>query len=213
MSPFKEWFLILGTVTVFLTSSCANDGQKPTPARVGYDFKHSNVSGLELRQLKSPQHLLRFGLPRISERTTTPDGNYEIVKYEYGEADMNFIAMRRLMLEFKNGDLNAYLYMSSFANNEINFDAYKASAIKTGSSSKADVLAILGTPHGKAECPSLLPDFKQKCDKGSECWAWVSMPRVVRSNRNPASVTKVIVTFDLSGKVTDFQTDTLVLQR
>jgi hypothetical protein len=77
--------------------------------------------------------------------------------------------------EFKDDELNAYLYSSSFDPDKTRIDLTKVDRIKIGLSTENDLLSLLGKPSGKALCPSALGEYKDKCAKDSEVWAWMEI--------------------------------------
>ena len=79
---------------------------------------------------------------------------------------------RKLYLEFKDGILNGYHYMSGFKNDKTEFDPAKINKIKINQSTQSDVLTLLNEPTGKAICPTTLVKLEEKCESGSEVWSW-----------------------------------------
>ncbi len=147
-------------------------------ASVGRDFKYQNTTSLELGKTSSANYVTMFGKPNAVELKDTSDGHFELVRYLYAYANLGSARTRALDLEFRDGSLNAYHYLSSFDKDKtvVNMDQLKR--IERGHSKKNDVLQILGTPHGKARCPTQNADFKDKCSKGTEIWVWTAMAKL-----------------------------------
>lgn len=115
-------------------------------------------------------------------------------------------SMRNLLLEFKDDQLNAFSYVSSFDIDKTHVDLLKAEQIKVGTSTKDDMLQLFGKPQAKALCPSLLSNFQDKCAKVTEIWAWNEFdnPRSFGSN-DPRGMKSVFVMFDASNKSIDLK--------
>ncbi len=194
--PLKQVFIAF---SLALLSSCASIGTK---------FDSRNAAALELRQLKSSEYLRLFGKPFSTTTSTTADGKYEIVKYIYGFGDIGTARSRVLLMEFKEGVLNSYILGSSFDEDRTTVDPKRVEALKaeTGKFSKEDVIAAMGRPHGKAFCPSLLPDYKDRCNKASEIWAWLTWDKVPTLGGGTMNGMTAYVLFNGDGKMVEVQT-------
>jgi hypothetical protein len=174
----------------------------------GLRFNHDKVAALELRQLRSTEYVNLFDEPFRTSNTVTADGKYKHAWYYSAIRDylIGNVSRRTLLLEFKDDELNAYLYTSSFDTDRTQIDLSKVDRIKIGASSKNDLLPLLGKPSGKALCPSVWGEFKDKCAKASEVWAWMKIDKtgsVLRiDNRGSKSL---FVAFDPAGLVVDLK--------
>ncbi len=101
--------------------------------------------------------------------STNADGKFETVHYYYAVNTVYEIAARGLDLAFRNGALNAWVYISAFDEDRTIIELASSNKIRKGASSRGDVQAALGKPYGKALCPSLL--YTERC-KAAETWAW-----------------------------------------
>ena len=82
----------------------------------------------------------------------------------------------------------------------------KVDLIKIGTSTKNDVLTLIGKPYGKALCPSMLGFYKDMCPKASEIWAWSQFEKTnaIESN-DPRGSKSLFVLFDTNGHVIDLK--------
>ncbi len=192
--------LIAVPLLVLLTSCVVSDG---------HNFDFSNVSKLDLRQMKDTEYNNLFVEPWREEKTTTDDDKFDNIKYYYasGNSFSGRGSVRILLLEFKDGQLNAYDYASSFDEDKTRIDLTGVAKLKIGVSTKGDVFSALGRPHGKALCPTEIENFKDKCDRAAEIWGWGEYEKYhTRVKEKRPKVTKVFVMFDKEGKVMDLKT-------
>jgi hypothetical protein len=179
-------------------------------ASLGPDF-HPNPSALKLGQLKNSEYIQLFGEPNEKQNKTTIDGKYEIVNYEYIKNSLGMVSSRVLILEFKNGILNGYEFVSSFDEDKTKVNFQSADRLRAGINklSQSDVIAALGEPNGKALCPSTLSDYKDRCAKGAEIWGWFMTEKLRYGFSHSVDVksTDVYVVFNAAGKVVDVQTE------
>jgi len=148
----------------------------------GLRFNHDKVATLDLHQFKSTEYVNLLDEPFRTSNTVTADGKYKHAWYYSALRDylIGNVSRRTLLLEFKDEELNAYLYMSSFDSDKTQLDLPKVDQIKIGISSKNDLLSLLGKPSGKALCPSVWGEFKDRCAKASEVWAWMKIDKQAR---------------------------------
>jgi hypothetical protein len=176
-------------------------------------FNYANVPVLELGELKVSEYPERFGKPTLVGRKTTTEGSFDVVRFRDVKANLAGGASgRELVLEFKEGVLNGFFYVSSFDEDRTNADLTKMDEIKVGASTREDVARILGRPQGKARCPTVLRDFKDSCDKGKEIWAWTSADNA-ETRKAPLKASYVYVAFDSDGKVVDKETTEIEVPR
>jgi len=199
ISRIAPWCLLAATAVL---SGCAS---------AGHSFNYQAAAGLQLGQLQAADYRATFGgKPTATSETTTADGKFEVARYTYGCADRGTARARAVILEFKDGKLNAFVYLSSFDKEQSQVAFDKISQLKSHVSTKADVLGILGAPNGRALCPSTLEDFKSKCDKGTEIWTWQELSAVstfgaAYGGRRP-DVKTIFISFDKDGVVSEIQT-------
>jgi hypothetical protein len=195
--------LAVGLVTVLcvLAGGCAH---------VGGDFAYEGPQTLKLGQTRPADARALFGEPMSSSMTSTSNGSFEQMRYLYAYATMRSAQSRLLDLEFRNGVLNGYSYLSSFDDDKTQVHAEGFAQIKRGESKKADALRILGEPQGKALSPSEHVDFKPHLAGGVELWIWTAMGSVntfaSAYGGQQASSTTIYLTFNADGVVTDIQT-------
>jgi outer membrane protein assembly factor BamE (lipoprotein component of BamABCDE complex) len=176
-------------------------------ASVGRDFKYQNTTALELQKTRNSEYQTMFGKPSSIEVKDTGDGKFELVRYLYAFADLGSARSRLLDLEFRDGLLNSYQYLSSFDKDKTTTNAELLKEIKRGESKKEDAIRILGQPHGRALCPTQRVDFKDKCGQGAEVWVWTGMGKVstfgaAYGGAQPEMQT-IFVTFNKEGVVTN----------
>lgn len=192
--------LLIAAPLLVLTSCVVSDG---------HNFDFGNIPKLDLHQMKDTEYNDIFAEPWREEKTTTGDAKFDNVKYYYatGNTFSSRGSVRILLLEFKDGQLNAYDYASSFDEDKTRVDLANVSKITIGVSTKEEVLIALGKPHGKALCPSEVAIFKDKCDRATEIWGWGEYEKYyTRVKEKRPKVTEVFVMFDNEGKVSGLKT-------
>ena len=147
-------------------------------ASVGETFPYQEYKSLELGKTSSEDYRTIFGNPLSVNTKDTEDGKIELATYVYGAANIGSARSRALGLEFKDGLLNSYIYISSFEEEESILDAAKLEQIERGVSTREHAVKTLGEPNGIAKCPSQLPDFKDRCESVMEVYAWTLMERL-----------------------------------
>jgi outer membrane protein assembly factor BamE (lipoprotein component of BamABCDE complex) len=136
---------------------------------VGRQFNYTNRSQLLTGTTTKDEAHQLLGEPSEKKFSSNKDGNFETWYYKYIHGSPRPVNLRGLMLEFRNGLLNGYSYMSSYADDSTDFNDENSSKIKIGVSSQHDVDIIMGTPSGKFLCPSA---YIEKCKSGVEAWTW-----------------------------------------
>jgi hypothetical protein len=171
-------------------------------------FNHNKFSDLDLHKMRSTEYTDTFGEPFRTTNLTTSDGKYKQVWYHSSIRDylVGNVSRRNLLLEFKDDELNAYIYASSFDEDKTQIDLTKVDQIKIGTSSKNDIFTLLGKPYGKAICPSVLVDFKDNCAKATEIWAWLKFDKTGSiAGNDPRGRKSLFIMFDASGRVIDIK--------
>jgi hypothetical protein len=112
-----------------------------------------------------------LGQPGETATTLNADGQFETYVYSYTNRWMGNPKTRVLQLEFREGVLNGYNYMSNFNTDPTSFDFTAYSRISAQTSTKADVEVVMGTPSGRLLCPSQMIEISG-CEGVSEVWVW-----------------------------------------
>ena len=189
---------LIGIALVLLAGGCAN---------VGTNFDPTKARNLDLGSMHDTEFRAAFGDPRTDIKQSSNDGSFEEVTYMYAHADLSNAQARQLNLEFRDGLLNAFNYLSSFDEDKTTADTQKMESIKKGVSTKADVLAILGPPGGKVKSPTQMTDFVKYDKPGvAEMWCWAAFGSVSTFGDHSTSSTVIVVSFDKNGVATDIVT-------
>ena len=146
-------------------------------ASVGDNFPYQEYQSLELGKSSNEDYRVVFGNPQTVTSEDTDDGRFEIVNYIYGKANLGSAGGRALILEYKDGLLNSYIYASSFKEEKPVLDIGKLTQIERRVSTIEHALQILGEPSGMAICPSKSPSFKNRCESVEEVYAWSLVER------------------------------------
>lgn len=170
----------------------------------GFQFNHEGVADLDLHKVKKSEYMQIFGDPFKITNMLVGGDKYQIAWYHFGfRPFFRNTSVRNLLLEFKNDELNAYMYASSFKSDKTRVDISKVDSIKIGISTRDDVLSLLGKPYAKAYCPSQLVDFKDNCTKAKEVWEWLAFELGYADKVIKKKYT--IIMFEENGKVVDFK--------
>jgi hypothetical protein len=114
----------------------------------------------------------------VKQNSRNQAGKFELVGFVYAPANMGTAKERGLDLEFRDGLLNSYAYVSSFKEDQTLVDLDLLSEIERGTTLKRDVVILLGEQNGKARCPSESAWSEEKCSFGTEVWIWHGMNRL-----------------------------------
>ncbi len=178
-------------------------------ATIGHDF-HPDLNAFALGKLKIEDCKRMLGEPVSESEKISVKERYEVLNYHFGQNALGSVRSRILIVEFKDGKLNAYVFTSSFDKDKTTVDLSKVDQLRNevGKLTRDDIIAALGQPDGKALASSTLPDFKDQSTQGTEVWAWfvvdrISMPFVGSS---PTKTAYIYVILDADGKVKDVQT-------
>jgi len=172
----------------------------------GRDFNYKTVPTLEIGSLRSTDYQDIFGKPWGAKTTTTSDGKFESAFFQYTQQNMTTSMGRFLGMEFRDGRLNAWLYISTFDDDRTAVDLAATDKIRKTISTKSEVQGVLGKPHGKALCPSLIEDYKDRC-KSAELWAWAGTNGPVTLGEGGRELSTIFILFDRDGIVTQIETD------
>jgi len=176
-------------------------------ATVGTNFKSSSLDTLEFGKMTPPQAIKLFGKPYSTYSKTATNGNFLTYKYYYAATRPGAAFERVLLLEFKEEQLNAYIWWSSFEMDKTKFDVDAVNKIKggVGKLTKDDVVTIMGAPQGKALCPSIVGNFKDLCEKNTELWDWYMRDSINLWTKKDVKSSELIVSFGLDGKVSSVE--------
>jgi len=174
-------------------------------ARVGQQFDQTKVPGLEIGKMHDTDYRGVFGEPQNVTRESGNDGAFETATYTYAHANLSSARARQLILEFRNGVLNGFNYVSSFDEDRTSANGAAAASIQRTVSTKDDVLRLMGPPSGKARTPTHMEGFVRADKPGVfEIWAWVAFDVVhtFGDNKSPGS-NVIVVGFDPLGTVSE----------
>ncbi|MEL6548059.1 MAG: hypothetical protein AAFQ82_25765 [Myxococcota bacterium] len=135
---------------------------------VGSTFDYERVAELKLGGPMLPED---FGEPVERHEEQGPaDRSYSRRLYLRGNAAGTF---RRLVTEYVDGQLNAFLYTSRYSEDETRIA--KGPPPQVGERID-DVYSRLGSPDGRIRCPTLLAPMAEVCERFSfvDVVAWVS---------------------------------------
>jgi len=179
---------------LFYTGGCASVGQQ---------FDQTKVPGLQIGTMHDTDYRGVFGEPQNVTKESGTDGTFETATYTYAHADLSSARARQLILEFRDGVLNGYNYVSSFDEDKTSANSAAAASIQRAASTRDDVLRLMGPPSGKARTPTRMEGFV-KADKPGvfEIWVWAAFDVVHTFGDNKAPGSNVIVVgFDPLGTV------------
>ena len=165
---------------------------------VGTSFNQGNLNQLRLHETTRQEAITLIGEPSEITRVLNEDGDFEMVEYLYAKKGLGGAKVRAVNLEFKDGVLNAYNYVSTFAEDATTYDFSAFESLEISSSTKDDVLRALGKPTGQGFCPS--PLLESGCEGSSEVWVWQSF---LDAPKNEVLEKTVIISFDKDGVVSN----------
>ncbi len=194
MRRFLTWSALVLLALSF--GACASAGKR---------FKYENRSQIALGRTTPNQAREILGRPFKTAQINTPEGAFEILRFEYASANLSGATARVLITEYKSGVLNSYVYSSGFAEDSTDFDMEASASIKTGDSTMADVEALMGPPTGRAYCPSVLDDYKTRCEGSHSILLWQYVSKTRGLNVGSAQSKSVFVMFDEAGQVLTFE--------
>jgi hypothetical protein len=119
----------------------------------GKDFVRPSTDALKLGQTTHAQVVQQFGQPRREGTVLKNDKTLKVLSYAYasigGEAlHSGVVAARGMTYYFYNDVLVGYGFISSWKEDNTDFDEKKVEMIVKGRSSRADVVALMGKPSG-----------------------------------------------------------------
>jgi hypothetical protein len=192
---FAPTLAALGLISLLLAGGCAS---------VGQEFDTSKIPSLQIGQLHDTDYRALFGEPTNVTKDTGNDGSFETASYTYAHADLSSARARQLVLEFRNGVLNGFNYVSSFDEDKTSANTAAAAQIVRVASNKSDVLRLLGQPCGKARTPTEMEGFVKASKPGVyEIWCWASFDVVPTFGSQKPASNVIVVGFDPLGMVSE----------
>ena len=166
---------------------------------IGTYFQYENVAKLEIGETKKSEYKILFGEPQGKSLVINENGKYEKMEYFFAVPNAKgvFFKRRTLCLEFKNGILNGYDYISSFEKEYTETDPNKLEGIRIFKTTKEEVLELLGATTGKALCPTTLYSIDDKHQETGEIWAW----RIADPSVSVGPGKQIFIIFDQLGTV------------
>lgn len=176
-------------------------------ATVGQQFNQAKVGGLELGATTEAQARVDFGDPPTVSTETADQGAFVSLAYTYAHADLSNAQVRSLALEFRNGVLNGYAYVSSFDEDKTDADIHKALTIQCGSTTQPQVLQILGQPSCKARAPTRMEGVDKAVRPGVvEVWGWGGVNAISTLGDHKFDAQMIMIGFNGQGVVTTLLT-------
>jgi hypothetical protein len=189
---YPAFVFLAFTALLFLIPSCAT--------RPVFDFQTG--SNLTPGATTTAQTRQLIGPPDSSSRVRNSNGEFIVWTYDYaGVAKDGTVAMDQVTLTFQNDLLQQYCFQWNSGprlSRQTHIDTAVAQ-LKKGSSTKADAIAALGEPTGRAACRTLEKDSAEVC-------YWTQPPaanglyRSVSVNFNSAGVILEIAQAESKGK-------------
>lgn len=182
-----------------LLSSCVGFGTK---------FETPSDDSLVLGKITPAEAIKQFGQPYGKSTKTVKDGSYLTYTYDFAVNSFGTVSTRVLVMEFKGNVLNGYYWWSSFKEDKttVNQDCFAKLQAGIGKLTKTDVLALAGKPNGKADCPTLIADFKESCEKNTEVWGWYMQEQIDATGSKTPKILELTVTFDADDKISSVAT-------
>ena len=122
---------------------------------------------------------------------------YRVTRVVSRPPDDGIIPQRTIRFHFLDGVLVGYAWTSSFLTESTDFDPDKAAALTTGTTTRAEVVALLGEPSGEYVYPLVaLPDGVGLVYQYQQTW----VPRMPLMTSTSAK--SLVITLDGRGIVT-----------
>jgi hypothetical protein len=168
----------------------------------GKDFVRPDASTLKIGQTTYAQATATYGKPFAEGSMTKNDKTVKNVSYAYASfggkpVKEGVVPARAMGLYFYDETLVGYEFMSSWAEDNTDFDEGKTSQIVKGTTTQGDLLQLLGKPSGYA----IYPMIKAATDRAA-VYTYMEVSGGPFTGRK--TYRKVlVVTFDDKGIVTD----------
>lgn len=141
-----------------------------------------------------------FGEPIARSSMSANGESYEWRVYSLTASGSDY---RGLNVELRKGIVNGYNYFSTADEDRTHANISAVSEIKTGVTTRDQVLQLLGQPTGRIRIPSgyrELAEFSQRPD-ASDAWTWFEITDSSYWRPRPRRMKLAYVVFDTSGKV------------
>jgi outer membrane protein assembly factor BamE (lipoprotein component of BamABCDE complex) len=179
-------------------------------ASVGTNFPSKNIHEIRIGVSKSSVIEL-LGQPH--EKSVVLREGVELEAFEYLYATASSVAftrpkVRSFSVEFLNESVNGYSFISSFSEDNTDFDIEGRKKLQIGESTKEDVRNALGEPSGMALLPTRIASecgIDKAPDTAREMWKYAYvLSKKTKGNRAVESHTKIVaVYFDEKGHIVD----------
>jgi hypothetical protein len=170
-------------------------------ASSGTNFVRPAEESIALGKTTPDQIYTRFGKP-FRETTTIRDNNQiRTVTYTYSEAApyVQKVPNRTMVFHFNSGVLVGYDFLSSFDEDKTDFDDTRATEIKKGETTQAQVIQIFGRPTGR----HIYPLVKER-EQRAVVYNYLRMEKPPMGGAPfQASRKLLVVTFNADDKVAD----------
>lgn len=170
-----------------------------TPTSKGKNFSTENLNTLKIGVPKTLVIEL-FGSPHETEGVSQEGIYFEEFKYFYGKGSASRgtqFKSRGLDIEFVGDSVNAYLFHSSFYEDNTDFDFDGRKKLKSGESTKEDVRGFLGEPSGIARLPtaSIAEEIIDAHETATEVWRYSYILHTMQSKGKIKTYVKQIIVF------------------
>lgn len=193
----KHWLLgILGIALIALLVGCTHTR--------GRNFDYLQVNQLQLGQTTKQQALAMFGEPKVEKEISNDFNDFTLLQYvfiEINNARPQDSGGRAMTLEFVDDKLNGYVYSATYDGDLGPRSLSGKSHVNRQSSKRADVIAAMGQPDGKAYYTTTLEVFKE--GSGEEIWLY---DQETRQEDQSVIAEKTLIGFDRDGVVDNVTT-------
>lgn len=127
----------------------------------GRDFVRPSPGSLVIGETTTSEVLARYGTPQSTGSETRGGQRIDNIFYSYASNEKAVVngatPARVLLFSFLNGRLVGYEFISSYPKDHTRFDPSKRSNIHIGSSTREDVINLMGAPNGELSGPLVDP--------------------------------------------------------
>ncbi|MHA2032000.1 MAG: hypothetical protein ACW99Q_21725 [Candidatus Kariarchaeaceae archaeon] len=197
---FKLIFKLFCGSLILLVMGCA----ALTPTSEGKNFPTENLNTIKIGVPKALIIEL-LGSPHETEGVSSEGIYFEEFKYFYGKGSTSRgtkFRSRGLDIEFVGDSVNAYLFHSSFSEDNTDFDFDGRKRLKLDESNKEDVRNVLGEPSGMAHLPtaSISEEIIEAHETAKEMWRYIYIIHERQSKgRLKGYVKQIAIFFDDKG--------------
>jgi hypothetical protein len=177
-------------------------------ATMSQKHSYSDTNSLVFGKTTPAECRAFFGDPKETDLQTNPEGKIETYRYFEKTDRWGKGVARLLAIEFRDGVLNGYAFLSSFAEDRTTFAVTNLAGVEWAASTREEVSQLLGKPQGKARCPTRLFPGLDRCKAtGREIWFYANLEPVPLLT--PGRLKRIFagdictITFDEHSLVTD----------